>query len=419
MKINAETKVGAAALAGLALLLVVAVFYGAIRFGEAGYALHVDFDRVDGLKVGGQVRYAGVDVGRVAKIGVTEAGKARATLRIWTGNSIPEGSAFGIGSDGFLGEKFINIVPPDERKTFLKPDTVVNGAPPQGLETFISTADRLFVRMDRLVMSLEEVFGDPKVKGSLKDTARNIDQLTAALARMVVSNEENIQTIARNLAIMSGSLRDVAARVDKMATAVDNNGNFGKDITETLANLKSASARLEKMAAALEPVATDPETARNIKTTLRNAREVSEKANRLLNKVEKIKTQAGVEVMYSGGADHYRTNLDFQVHMDSRRYAKIGLSDVGDSNRVNFQLGQQGPIFGGRIGVVESKAGAGLDLRLGKDFKISADAYDPNDLRIKLRSELRLAPDTYLVGESLSINKDAQHSSYVGIRRNF
>ena len=419
MKLNAETKVGAVTLAGLALLIVVAVFYGAIKVGEAGYPLHVDFDRVDGLKVGGQVRYAGVDVGRVTKIGVTEAGKARATLKIWTGNSIPEGSYFGIGSDGFLGEKFINIVPPDERKAFLSPDAVVNGATPQGLETFIATADRLFSRMDRLVTSLEEVFGDPKVKGSLKDSARNIDQLTAALSRMAVNNEGNIQTIARNLAVMSGSLRDVAARVDAMTSAVDNNGKFGKDLTDTLGNLRSASARLEKMAAALEPVATDPETARNIKTTLKNAREVSEKANRLLNRVEKIKTQAGMEVMYSGGANHYRTNLDFRVYTEPGRYAHLGLSDIGEANRVNFQLGQQGPVLGGRIGVVEGKAGAGVDIQAGKGFKISADAYDPNDFRIKLRSEIRLAPDTYLVGETLSLNKDAQRSSYVGIRRNF
>ena len=208
--INSETKVGAVTLLGLALLVGIAVFYGVIRVGEAGYPLHVDFDRVDGLKIGGQVRYAGVDVGRVVKIGVTDSGKARATVRIWSGNSIPTGSVFGIGSDGLLGEKFVNISPPDQRDQFLPPDTVVEGAPPQGLETFISTADRLFTRMDKLVTSLEEVFGDPNVKGSMKDTARNIDQLTAALSRMAVNNEQNINAIARNLATMSTSLRSVA-----------------------------------------------------------------------------------------------------------------------------------------------------------------------------------------------------------------
>ena len=415
--INSETKVGAVTLLGLALLVGIAVFYGVIRVGEAGYPLHVDFDRVDGLKIGGQVRYAGVDVGRVVKIGMTDNGKARATVRIWSGNSIPAGSVFGIGSDGLLGEKFVNISPPDQRDQFLPPDTVVEGAPPQGLETFISTADRLFTRMDKLVTSLEEVFGDPKVKGSMKDTARNIDQLTAALSRMAVNNEQNINAIARNLAAMSTSLRSVAGRVDKMAAAVDNDGKTVKDLKDTLTNLRSASARIEKMAAALEPVATDPETARNIKDTLKNAREVSERANKLLNKVEKIKTQAGIDLMYSGGAEKYRTNIDLRVNTDSRSFVQMGLSDIGESNRLNFQLGQQGPTIGGRVGVVEGKAGAGVDLKLGKNLKVSADAYDPNDFRIKLRSELKVAPDTYIVGESS--NKDAQRSTYLGVRRSF
>ena len=417
--INSETKVGAVTLLGLALLVGIAVFYGVIRVGEAGYPLHVDFDRVDGLKIGGQVRYAGVDVGRVVKIGMTDNGKARATVRIWSGNSIPAGSVFGIGSDGLLGEKFVNISPPDQRDQFLPPDTVVEGAPPQGLETFISTADRLFTRMDKLVTSLEEVFGDPNVKGSMKDTARNIDQLTAALSRMAVNNEQNINAIARNLAAMSTSLRSVAGRVDKMAAAVDNDGKTVKDLKDTLTNLRSASARIEKMAAALEPVATDPETARNIRDTLKNAREVSERANKLLNKVEKIKTQAGIDLMYSGGAEKYRTNIDLRVNTDSRSFVQMGLSDIGESNRLNFQLGQQGPTIGGRVGVVEGKAGAGVDLKLGKNLKVSADAYDPNDFRIKLRSELKVAPDTYIVGESISVNKDAQRSTYVGVRRSF
>ena len=419
MKLNAETKVGAVALLGIALLFGIAAFYGLIRIGEAGYPLHVDFDRVDGLKIGGQVRYAGVDVGRVTRIGVTEQGKARASLRIFSGNSIPEGSSFTIGSDGLLGEKFVSIAPPDQREKFLSPDTVVEGTPSQGIETFISTADRLFNRMDKLVSSLEEVFGDPKVKGSMKDTARNIDQLTAALSRMALNNEQNINTIARNLALMSGSLRDVAARVDKMAANVDNDGKTAKDLQETLSNLRSASARLERMAAALEPVATDPETSRNIKDTLKNAREVSEKANKLLNRVEKVKTQAGIDVMYSGGAEKYRTNLDLRIKTDDKAFVHMGLSDIGETNRFNFQLGQQGTVFGGRVGVVEGKAGAGLDLKLGNQLKLSADAYDPNDFRLKLRSELKIARDTYLVGESVSVNKDAQRNTYVGVRRSF
>ena len=105
--------------------------------------------------------------------------------------------------------------------------------------------------------------------------------------------------------------------------------------------------------------------------------------------------------------------------MDERSFVHMGISDIGEANRLNFQLGREGQTLGGRVGVVEGKAGVGLDLNFGKNVKLSADAYDPNDFRLKLRSELKIAPDTYLVGESISINKDAQRSSYIGVRRTF
>jgi len=235
------------------------------RVGQSGYLLNVDFDRVDGLKIGGQVHYSGVDVGRVIHLAVTEQGKARATLRIFTGNAVPVGSYFSIASDGLLGEKFISISPPEQREKFLQPGDVVEGGLPQGLDTFISTSEKLFQRMDKLVASLEAVFGDPNLQRNFKESARNIDQLTAALSRMAVDNEQNIGVIARNLAVMSGRLNEVAARVDKMTASIDNNGQSAKDLTDTLANVRSASARIEKMAAALESVATDPETANNLK----------------------------------------------------------------------------------------------------------------------------------------------------------
>ena len=146
---------------------------------------------------------------------------------------------------------------------------------------------------------------------------------------------------------------------------------------------------------------------------------MSEKANRILNNVEKVKTEAGMDLMYSGGSNHYETNMDLRINNGSGNFLQMGVADIGAGNRVNFQLGQQGRTFGGRIGVVEGQAGAGVDVRFGRDFKISADVYDPNDLRIKLRSEIRIAPSTYLVGESLNINKDAQRSSYIGVRRTF
>ncbi len=418
MSLSAEAKVGGVTVLALLLLAYMIVFLGVVKFGDKGYPLTITFGQVSGLKAGNLVRYAGVEVGKVEAVRVVPNGVDVVTS-IQHGVQIPTGSIFGIGTDGLLGEKFVDVTPPAMVRGYYKSGDKADGQNPQGLDQVMATADKLMQKLDRLANSLDEVLGDPKSKDALKNTILNLNDLSAALSRMAVSNEDNVNAMAQNLAIMSSSLREVAGRVDRMLTGLDGNGKLTADLKDTIQNLKSASARMERMAAALEPVATDPDTAKNLKNTLRNAREVTEKANRMLNKVEQVKVQAGIETMYNGGSDRWRTNADVRINANPTEFAVIGVTDIGESGRFNLQLGRDNGVWGQRIGVIENKAGVGLDFHIGSGIKLSAEAYDPNDMRIKLRSEFKVAPDTFIVGESTSLNKDAQRNSYVGVRRSF
>ena len=50
---------------------------------------------------------------------------------------------------------------------------------------------------------------------------------------------------------------------------------------------------------------------------------------------------------------------------------------------------------------------------------MSVDAYNPNDLRVKLRAQYEVAPETFIVGETDSINKSENRESFVGMRHSF
>ena len=67
----------------------------------------------------------------------------------------------------------------------------------------------------------------------------------------------------------------------------------------------------------------------------------------------------------------------------------------------------------------EIKVGVGVDAKLGKQLKLSFDVYDPNDVRVKLRTQYQLAPDTFLVGETDNLNKSSEKSTYIGVRQTF
>jgi len=425
MNLSTEAKVGSVSVIAFILLAYMIIHLGNFSFGDKGYQVQAVFGQVNGLKKGNALRYAGVDVGYVKEIEVLPEG-AKVTFMVNPGVKIPEGSTFRIASDGLVGEKHINISPPSQSKGFLAPDDIVKGEDLVALDHVIASSDKVLAEVHELVKSLNEILGDDKVKAAMKESILNAKELThnlnvmsAALARMAQNNEGNVNAMMGNLSAMSATLRDVAGRVDMMLTGVDNDGQTVRDLRETIQNIKNASTRIEKMAVALEGVVTDPETAKNIKETLRNARSVSEKANKMLTKVESISTKAGVEVLYDNKTGKYLSNADLRINTSPQDFAIIGVTGIGDGSKGNFQIGKGNEGFAGRAGVIDGEVGIGADAKLGKQLKLSLDVSDPNDVRVKLRTQYQLAPDTFIVGQTNNINKSSEKATYIGVRQNF
>jgi phospholipid/cholesterol/gamma-HCH transport system substrate-binding protein len=425
MNLSTEAKVGAVTLIALLLLGYMVVHIGGFTFGDKGYPVQAVFNHVGGLKEGNVVRYAGVDIGRVQAVEVIPEG-VKVLLLINPGTKIPEGSRFTIGTDGLLGEKFINIAPPPKSSGFIQPNSLVQGEEPQGLDTLITNADKVLADIQKLVQALNDVLGDEKVKTALKDSmlnsreiTANLNRLSATLARMAETNEQDTHAMITNLAAMSQSLRDVAGRVDKMVSNVDNNGQTAADLREMISNLKTTSVRVEKMAAALEGVVTDPESTRDIKATLKNAREASEKANKMLNTVSDVKTEVNTELLYNTDSGNYQSNADVRISTSPQDFAVIGATHIGENTKVSLQIGKTNGSFAGRAGVIEGKAGVGFDANAAGPLSLSVDVYDPNDLRYKLRTQYQLAPDTFVVGQRTKPDREGETGTYVGIRHTF
>ncbi|MBP2664486.1 MAG: virulence factor Mce family protein [Firmicutes bacterium] len=422
---NTEAKVGAITLAGLALLVGMIIYLSGMSFSDKGYPVQAMFGQVSGLKPGNLVRYAGVEVGKVADVRVLPEAVV-ADIMLNPGVKVPIGSKFTIGSDGLLGEKFINIVPPRDVKGFLVPNDKVYGENPQGMDELMVSANQVLDEVKTLVKALNDIIGDEKVRAALKATALNtrditdnLNRLTATLATLADASHGDLTSMVSNLKDMSVSLKATAGRVDTMLADVDNNGQTAQNLRETIAALRQTSSRVEKMATALEGVVTDPETSKNLKETLKNARDASAKANQMLNKVANIKTEASIEALYDPDNHKYQSNANITINTSPSDFAVIGVNDIGEDDKVNLQLGKSGPVVSQRVGIIDNKVGIGVDAKLGKELRMSLDAYDPNDVRVKLRTQYQVAPDTFLVGQTDSLNKQDEKTSYWGIRRSF
>lgn len=422
---NTEAKVGAVTLAGLILLGGMIVYLSGFSFGEKGSPIKAVFGQVSGLKSGNIVRYAGVEIGKVANVRVVPEG-VTAEIILNPGIKVPKGSRFTIGSDGLLGEKYINIVPPREVNGFLTPNEQVYGENPQGLDELMVSANQVLAEVQTLVKALNDVIGDEKVRAALKESAfntrditANLKSLTATLADLASENQGDVTAIVANLKAMSVSLKDTAARVDTMIADVGNNGQTAKDLRETIGAIKQTSSRVERMAASLEGVVTDPETAKNLRETLRNTRDASAKANKMLDKVGSIKTEASVETLYSSDTDKYRNSASVKVNTSPTDFAIIGVNDIGESSKTNFQFGKSNANIDQRYGIIDNKVGIGVDAKLGSQLRMSLDVYDPNDVQVKLRTQYQVAPNTFIVGESDNVNKRDERTSFFGVRKAF
>ena len=105
---------------GAVVLLVAVVFlfyaFSVANFkGVEGYEVFAEFDRIDGLSIGSDVRMSGIKVGTVVDQRLdTNTYLAEVRFKIDSSINIPVDSSAQIVSDGLLGSKFLSIVPGSE-----------------------------------------------------------------------------------------------------------------------------------------------------------------------------------------------------------------------------------------------------------------------------------------------------------------
>lgn len=89
---------------------VVVLIFGPERLVDDGrYELHATFGRVDGLKIGGTVMAAGVPVGKVTSLKLTDDYRAEAVLRVDRDVRLDVDSTAAVVTDGLFGQKFVRL----------------------------------------------------------------------------------------------------------------------------------------------------------------------------------------------------------------------------------------------------------------------------------------------------------------------
>ena len=387
-----EAKVGAFTLLGIVLLVAVLLQLQGFSFSTSrNYTIYVGFEQVIGLAPEADVRYAGVLAGKVKAIEPEGTG-VRVTLSIHPEIQIPRDARISLAANSVLGDKFVLISPAGSKST-----------------DYLKEGD--------FVIATEEASVD-SVLANVNEAIRDV---TAVLGRVALQNEGNMHAMMQEMRMILANLSATTETVRQMAADVSDGGATAANLRLTLLNVAKASENIRLVAEEMHDVTGDPTVREDLKATIHQARAVTEKANETLDGFRSIEAKPSVEVLYSGKESDWITNFNVDISKESKpdRFLRVGIEDIGGEDGLNLEVGRTKGSLGARAGLIAGDPGIGIDAEVGRRWRLSADAYDPDDFRLRVSALYRLRDDTYLMGQLRDLNRSERRAAYFGLHQSF
>lgn len=192
---NRELSIGIFVFVALILLAAMIIGFRDSQYIGKQYHISAVFNYVTGVVVGAPVRYAGVDVGRVAKADVyeTEDGetKVRLTLAINYEVKIKNDSPALISSLGIIGEKYVEISPGTKGAPKIEAGGELVGVDPIAIETVMANAQRAMKKLEDAFTAVNNILTEDTQKNvqaavvNFKNFSGDMDALTKKIEVVV------------------------------------------------------------------------------------------------------------------------------------------------------------------------------------------------------------------------------------------
>jgi phospholipid/cholesterol/gamma-HCH transport system substrate-binding protein len=420
---------------------------------ERGYRLTVDFESAAGIEPKSDVKMAGVPIGKVEEIRLV-GNRARLVLRIRPEYGVPADSVGSIQSQGFLGERFLELVPGKDGRLLADGDRVARTESPTNMDALVKKLDSIGDDIKKFTTSISESFGTEEGKQSLKRIIANIDRLSADLADISSGNKKDIRETIANLRAFSATLKEetpgLIAKLERMSDDVTGVvGDNRENLKESIRNLKVASAKLDntldhagKVMAKIDRGEGTLGKLVNDNTAHNSITDTLEGINRYVRKTEQLKTFIDYRLEWLSRPDEYKHYVNLRLQPTADKYYQIGVVDdprgkyrhtkttttvsppgttsttykdsYEDKLKFNALIAKRFYGLTVKGGMIESSGGVGLDYELIKDrLSLGAEIYDFSreglDPHLKVYGNYDIMRNLFLTGgvdELLVSDKD-------------
>lgn len=240
-KAGLEFKVGLFVILAIAFLVAMVIKAGDYKL-KPGYMIRLVFNSVSGVEAGSPIRLAGVEVGEVRDIYVVrdEAGETKVEVLAWIsqGVNIENDAKLRVATLGFLGDKYIEILPGTAGATALLEGGVLTGKTTYAMDDILSSGQRLIGKMENAMDSINDVVTDEQFKASAKGTFVNAEQVGKNLNEA----SADIKEAAASAKIILGRIKDGQGSVGRLLK----DDKVAKDLEAFVADIKAHPWKLLK-----------------------------------------------------------------------------------------------------------------------------------------------------------------------------
>ena len=431
---------------------------GEYGFGlKKGYFVNVVFDNVTGLEKDASVTIAGVEVGKVEAISLTD-GKALVTLRISPDVKLERDVRASIKSHGILGDKFIEIEPGTKQSGYIEVDGDIKQVEQQAdIDKILRQLGTIASDVMEVTASLKKVVGGDEGVANLKAIIQNTRELSENLNTVVKQNDEKFS-------IMVSSLKDAASEMEKTFAALSDitskinrgEGTVGRLVTDegvfekldrTVASLEEISDKINEGKGTIGRLINDEETVENLNSSLKTIDKSMEGINRYISKAEQFRTFLSYRGEYLFDNSDAKSYLNLKIQPKEDKFYLLGIVADPEGSRKTYDRTTNGTttrteewdrdqlLFNAQIakrykdivlrgGLLESTGGVGIDYYAFNDkVRLTFEAFDfdtDKDPHLKIFADYRLFKHLYLTaGWDDLVSDEGNESPFVGLSIKF
>ena len=289
-----KIRLGLFVIIGLILFILAVYFIGNKQkmFGNTNH-LKAVFNNVNGLQLGNNVRYSGINVGTVRSIEMVNDSTIKVDMLIdkTIFPHIRKDAIATIGSDGLVGNMIINIIPGKGTEESVAPgdkiqslsrirtDDMLNTLGVTNKNAALLTADLLkitkeitqgqgtvglLIKDSILAKDLKETIHYLKITG--KGTSESVSNLNKLISSL--NKKDNVIGILKDTAV-ANTIKTIVLNLDKSSTEMD----------KVVGNLNATILNIKDGKGALNYLSNDPKLVRKIDSTMVNINEASFRLN--------------------------------------------------------------------------------------------------------------------------------------------